>query len=243
MKGNQFWINPPYFWGVGTLAMLQRTPKDWWVCWLTASAYLKRNSPLTPLSKISNPKGIFWVDDFPFPVVGSVKFPGGSFILNPQKMEVFWCLDDFSRVSMKGLILRFLKGPPFIKSGVGVYHPILHEDYQLDPAKIPRALFSKHHLSGVASGKIFGGIGNISISTKESCFLLGGLKNGVTWDLEFWRRFSGDFWEKPGVDFLLAPYLAEPIGQTDVELGLLGVPSVASAGGESTGSAWGEAVF
>lgn len=59
--------------------------------------------------------------------------------------------------------------------------------------------------------------------------------------------FSGDFWDKPGVDFLLAPYLAEPIGQTDVELGLLGVPSVASAakspgGGESTGSAGGDAV-
>ena len=50
------------------------------------------------------------------------------------------------------------------------------------------------------------------------------------------------------MDFLLAPYLAEPIGQTDVELGLLGVPSVASAakspgGGESTGSAGGEALF
>ena len=29
-----------------------------------------------------------------------------------------------------------------------------------------------------------------------------------------------------GVDFLLAPYLSEPIGQTDVELGLLGVPWV-----------------
>ena len=42
------------------------------------------------------------------------------------------------------------------------------------------------------------------------------------------------------MDFLLAPYLAEPIGQTDVESGLLGVPSVASAGGESTGSAVGK---
>ena len=28
----------------------------------------------------------------------------------------------------------------------------------------------------------------------------------------------------PGVDFLLAPYLSEPIGQSDVEMGFLGVP-------------------
>lgn len=27
-----------------------------------------------------------------------------------------------------------------------------------------------------------------------------------------------------GVDFLLAPYLSEPIGQSDVEMGFLGVP-------------------
>ena len=115
MKGNQWWINPPYFWGVGTLAMIQRTPKDWWVCWLAASAYLKRNSPLTPSRKIPSSKlthpiqraALFWVDDFPFPVVGiNVRFLAGSFILNPQKMEVF-CVLIF-RSFDEGVILRLL---------------------------------------------------------------------------------------------------------------------------------------
>jgi len=32
------------------------------------------------------------------------------------------------------------------------------------------------------------------------------------------------------VDFLLAPYLSEPIGQSDVEMGFLGVPWKAGEG-------------
>lgn len=34
-----------------------------------------------------------------------------------------------------------------------------------------------------------------------------------------------------GVDFLLAPYLSEPIGQSDVEMGFLGVPTIGCAAG------------
>eukprot|EP00435_Cladocopium_sp_Y103_P042022 s915_g11.t1 len=34
-----------------------------------------------------------------------------------------------------------------------------------------------------------------------------------------------------GVDFLLAPYLSEPIGQADVEMGFLGVPTIGCAAG------------
>ncbi|CAJ1445277.1 unnamed protein product, partial [Effrenium voratum] len=36
---------------------------------------------------------------------------------------------------------------------------------------------------------------------------------------------------RAGVDFLLAPFLAEPVGQRDLELGALGVPTVGCASG------------
>lgn len=81
-------------------------------------------------------------------------------------MEVFLCLDDFSG--------GFNEGVDF---GDSWMDKLVH---QIRGGGVPP--YPPMNLLLVKSA---GGIGNISTSTKESCFLLGGLKNGVAWDLEF----------------------------------------------------------